>query len=969
VESRGAILITGASGFIGRRVARAALERGYETRTLSRREWEGEPRVPLAWRFLGALPHNIPEAAFAGARALVHLANTTGSEDDATARAVNVEGPRRLAALAARHGLERIVYISSQSAREDAISAYGKTKLEAERALFSAGEGRKGAEGVKPPPVVVLRPGLVYGMGAADLYSRMARSVRRLPVIPLIGGGRALVQAVHVDDLAEAILRCVESGGRLDGRVLRIGDPRPVPLREFLGMIARAQTSGRGKMAISIPLAPLITTVGAAERLGLKLPISVNNLLGLKKVESMETRADLEALGLELRPLEPAIREIEAAKARGGASRAGEAAADAPPPERPARVAIVGAGRIALLHALTLTRLRGLRLAALVDTNPKAPKFLRGVGVEAPAFRSLDEARRATRLDGAIVSTPPRSHLPLAEALRRAGLAALVEKPLANSPATLEVFRRFSPEDASKIQVGYLTLTQPHLRRALDRLARGEFGRVTGFEAVSLQSLFPGARRWEADPAAAGGGALINLGCHTLSLIVAAFGPPERVEAQRRRVTSARVEDSMVIRLEYKGFSGLYCVSWAIEGYGQAENRLVIQTDRGELTLSNTVAAFRRAGAAGFDELDTQLDYESGFNPAPDYIGGGLTAELAEFGALLREGAAPSVPLARAIEIEEALFSIYRASEEREPFTLGAEKARETGAAAPPAPRESGAAPAFLLDLRGLEPADLNGVRLADILARGYAGFTLWANQIAPARRAGVAPEAMSAVIPDFVNSARRLNSGNFGAFFRSLGAGASLALAWQGGWSVLRERGATFWAVAEALLAADLARTPRDFRGELLLHAFLVDLAAGLGQTRRLNALLGRIRACRPQSRVGVQTASLPQAMDALVYLRHPLSAVHFLSSPRAPGLPEAIATLRADERFSRARFCAGTWALPSSLLPAAAANPQDWTHGAEAISFDASAHPELARRRRARLEAAWSAAFPGAAFPPAAL
>ena len=57
---------------------------------------------------------------------------------------------------------------------------------------------------------IVLRPGLVYGPGSRGLYGRMRGMVERLPVLPLLGGGAAPVQPIHVDDLCRAILRALE---------------------------------------------------------------------------------------------------------------------------------------------------------------------------------------------------------------------------------------------------------------------------------------------------------------------------------------------------------------------------------------------------------------------------------------------------------------------------------------------------------------------------------------------------------------------------------------------------------------------------------------------------------------------------------------------------------------------------------------------------------------------------------------
>ncbi|GEM_PF-878788 len=990
------LLITGASGFIGGRTARLALERGYRVRTLSRREWDGPPLVPVRERFLGELPFGIPRKAFEGVDTLVHLAHTMGAENEATARAVNVEGARRLAQIAAGAGVRKIIYISSQSAREDAISAYGKTKIETERALLAG-----------PLPVVILRPGLVYGPGTRDLFSRMAASVRRLPALPLIGGGRALVQPIHADDLAECILRCVEADASLAGAILRVGDPNPITLADFLQRIAVAQ-SGRRKIAVSIPIAPLMTMARIAESLHIPLPITTNNLQGLKIVERMETGADLARIGVQLRPLDKALGEIFAQGKPGshpGHSAAALSAAKtkSTPAEWPVRVALIGAGRIAMLHTVTMQRLGGIRLAALIDRKPGACKFLQKAGINAPAFTSLEEARRARAIDAALIATPPQTHLPIASECLAAKLPVFVEKPMSPSRSALEGFRRLSASvsgasiSGARIQSGYWAPSQPHIAAALARLAAGEFGRPCSFEAFSLQSLFPSGNRWESDPAIAGGGVLINLGGHVLSLIVQAFGRPRALEAAHRSITSARVEDSLSVIFQYDNMTGIFHAGWAIDGFPTAENRLLIRTDRGTLLLNNMFAAW--IGKDGrVETLSHQMDYDVGFNLSPDYIGGGIASELTQFADYARgggkgegdaeggakgDGAVPRMTLERAAEVEETLFDIYAASKKSDVFAAtfsasgtanasGAAKDAKGIAPAPSAdsvwPFDSQAPPVFL-DVRALDLAPAMETLLRIAKSRPDLGFQALASQARALCEAGVDPKRLAIVAPDFVAYARQLSTGNAGAFLRQIGPFAAAAMGFRAFRSVAAHRGPTFWAMAEALLAADLALLPRDFGGRVLVPAFLTDLAVATWQDGRLEVLLGQIRASRPRAAAGLQTNILPHTLNRALYLRRPPSAMHFLSSPSAEFLSEAVKNLRCVPHLRDCRLAAETGPLPALLASHTAQNLRQWDHGAGAVVVDPICIGSLAQFRRDRLADAWRRAFPGLELPASAL
>ncbi|MGH2524485.1 MAG: NAD-dependent epimerase/dehydratase family protein, partial [Anaerolineales bacterium] len=354
--ARRMMLITGATGFIGSRLAARAMEQCYAVKTLTRSDWDGQPAVPLAQRYFGSLPGPIPVESFQGVEVVVHCAAEVENKPR-SAEAVNVEGTRRLAELARQNGARTFIFLSSQSARPDALSAYGRTKHAAEQLLLNL-------DGLN---VIILRPGLVTGPGSRGLFQRMSNMVRALPVVPLLAGGRSIVQPIHVDDLCNAILRCCERADGLNKAVLHLGDAQGVSLAEFLQTVATAQL-GRRKLMLSIPLWPVKGAVRLAEALRIPLPINSNNLRGLKVVEKMETRTDMERLGIAPRPLKQAVR-AEAADPKTGTLSL---------QERPARVLLVGAGRVGLVHAVTLSRLRGVRLAGLVDRKKGATALLKG---------------------------------------------------------------------------------------------------------------------------------------------------------------------------------------------------------------------------------------------------------------------------------------------------------------------------------------------------------------------------------------------------------------------------------------------------------------------------------------------------------------------------------------------------------------------------------------------------------------
>ncbi len=213
------LLITGATGFVGRALVTEARARGWQLRAAVRRPLAIDGVEPVEIGDIG--PDTDWRAAVRGCDAVVHLAARVhrldrGEAGDLAAfRRVNVAGSERLARQAAEAGVRRLVFVSTvkvhgegaaQPYREsDApapVDPYAISKWEAEQAL-----ARVAADtGIE---LVVLRPPLVYGPDAGANFRRLLRLALKGVPLPLaaIDNRRSLI---HVDNLAHAITLCVE---------------------------------------------------------------------------------------------------------------------------------------------------------------------------------------------------------------------------------------------------------------------------------------------------------------------------------------------------------------------------------------------------------------------------------------------------------------------------------------------------------------------------------------------------------------------------------------------------------------------------------------------------------------------------------------------------------------------------------------------------------------------------------------
>jgi len=943
---RRTMLVTGATGFIGSRLSALALARGFVVKTLTRSDWDSVPAVPIAQRYFGSLPEQIPLAALQGVDLVVHCAANFEATDQ-VARAVNVEGTVRLAHLSRDAGVQNFIFLSSQSARADAISAYGTSKYAAEQALLD----------IDHMNVIILRPGLVTGTGSRGLFRRLTRMVESLPIIPLLSGN-SIVQPIHVDDLCEAIFRCDQAAPTAQGYVLNLGHPDGICLADFLQMIAVTRV-GRRRVMLPIPLWPVETAVRITEALGIRLPINSGNIKGLKIVERMETAADLARLSLSLRTLDEMVRDDAVTTVH-----------TIPLGERPVRVLLIGAGRIGLVHAITLSRLPGVTLCGVVDPNRKAAGFLRGLGLSMPAFQELDEAIAQTNPDAAVIGTPPSTHLSLARVCLQRRMAVLVEKPLAVKFDQLADYEQLAREmHPTLLQVGYVMLRCPQVTTLIDKLQSGSLGKVIGFLGITLLSFIQKAHpnRWEVTKIKSGGGAFINSGGHVLSMIYAAFGEPLSIEPQSVKLYSTEVEDSMVVRFVYPTFEGRHYCTWSIDGCPRQENKLVIWTDQGHLILTGSVGVF--VSNAGNVDVTHQLDFDVKFNLAPDYAGAGFSNELNDLKEAVLTGQPAPMNLSAAIKLERLLFKTYDSSRELKSFE-GISDGHFGELCAPGKERLMQEDPSIdgpsddverVLDLRDLSIEEVEAYFASAPGNSNWRQYQFTPAQMKSEAARGIPHEALRVTVPDFLKQSRLLSTGRYGDVLKEIGVRGTIQASRVAAPMLMRERSLNFWVAAMGLLAAALNALPRDFQGTILLHGQLTDIALSLRRLNRLEEMLALCRRKRPRARIGFHTNLPVEALNALQSLSELVDEVSVLSSPRALGVSELFASMRRAYPARKLTLTAEVGLAPEVVHRVAFHAPESWTHGANALLIGIGAEAVLAEMRRERFYHEWSAAFPG--------
>lgn len=285
------VLLTGATGFIGRHLAQRLLDAEHQVIGCARNPRRARARFPrLHWigaDFTRDLSAGDWLGRLAGVDSVINAVGILRERGRQTFEAIHYRAPAALFDACAEIGIGRVVQISALGADGQATSRYHSSKKAADDHLAAT-----------VLSWVVVQPSLVYGEDSPS--SRLFRLHASLPLIPLVGDGTQYVQPIHVEDLCALIGALLQPDAPRKCVVPAVG-PRPVSMREYLGTLRIGLNKTRPRF-LPVPLPMVQTVAWLGDRMGAS-SISVETLGMLLRGNVANVSMTEQLLGHAPRPI------------------------------------------------------------------------------------------------------------------------------------------------------------------------------------------------------------------------------------------------------------------------------------------------------------------------------------------------------------------------------------------------------------------------------------------------------------------------------------------------------------------------------------------------------------------------------------------------------------------------------------------------------------------------------------------
>lgn len=287
------VLVTGASGFLGRNVAEKLLQSGVKVIGFNRKVnmQLKEKGVKFIEGDLSDI--NLLTKALEGIDVVVHLAAETTAVDKKTNYLTNVLGTENIIHACKKNKVKKIVFTSSANALLQKNSHYGKSKALAEKAIIASNLD-----------YVIFRPELIYGKGDRGL-AKTIKLIQSLPIIPIVGNGKAKMQPIFVKDMASLI--AIAATTNIKNKIYFAGGPESFSFNQYLDKICKELEIKKKKVHLPYFLALLAAKI--LSKVTSKPPVSLEQVYSMHQDKAYDVSNLQESFEFKLTKFEDGLKE------------------------------------------------------------------------------------------------------------------------------------------------------------------------------------------------------------------------------------------------------------------------------------------------------------------------------------------------------------------------------------------------------------------------------------------------------------------------------------------------------------------------------------------------------------------------------------------------------------------------------------------------------------------------------------
>ena len=264
------------------------------------------------------------------------------------------------------------------------------------------------------------------------------------------------------------------------------------------------------------------------------------------------------------------------------------------------QVAVIGAGKMGLLHAGIFNSLENSELTAISDKDKMIVSAGKKYLPKVKFYEDYEKMFSQEEIDIVAITTPVFLHGSMIESAIEHNVNIFVEKPLAlNSKECRSIL---SKNFTKKTQVGYCRRFMSTYSFAKKILDKSILGKVNFIDSrIFVSQVFTQGKGWQYDPSKSGGGVLIDLGSHALDMFHYLFGDITAVYGTAKKVYNTEVEDYVSVNLSLQNrIIGALQISWSVKNFRMPELKLDIYCDHGKISVTEK-----------YIEIISDIDFDS----------------------------------------------------------------------------------------------------------------------------------------------------------------------------------------------------------------------------------------------------------------------------------------------------------------------------------------------------------------------